>query len=816
MTGFKRIVLILFVFSAIFVSSITAVAQKDSNQLNSLPFSAEFIFPFQHLHVHSSSIVELPDGGLLSCWFEGSGERTANDVVIKGARLDKGASRWSSTFDLADTPGHPDCNPILFLDREDRLHLFWIVVQANRWETSILKTRISDNYLKSGAPEWKWQDIILLKPDDHFAETIKGGFRESNTPDLAWAEYAPQYESMIIEAARDPKMRETGWMTRTHPLQLADGRILLPLYSDGYNLSLMAISDDGGNTWQPGLPIVGRGNVQPSLIQKKNGDLVAFMRDNGDEPGRVMKSVSKDNGFSWSIAEDTPIPNPGASVEAISLKNGNWIMVYNNTEHGRHSLVVSLSDDEGETWKWTRHLERTDPGKGSFSYPSVTQAKDGLIHATYSFHLSENRTIKHVSFSTDWIKENETNVEANVAVKKLTPPLEMGYTLGGYGARMSKPAEGVHDDIWAKALVLNDGQKKYAIVTLDILGLPPNVKPQVIEKLNQEGWTEENIMLLPSHSHTSLEMFALNDKNVFGLAPIGIFQPQLLEFVVLSLVDLIKSADQNLKPVKIGTHSKEIEGLNRNRRGAPFLDKTLTVTRIDHINGKPMTVLVNWTGHPTIMDEDDMLVSGGWPGSLQRELEGWIGQGVVAMFYNGSEGDQSVIAKGAGSHFEKAERYGRTMANNAFDLYSIIDPSENIQFNFGHKIIPLPEREAHPDFMDTGGKEYGLDEEKIDILLNQIFPVQTSIGACRLGDLLIVGAPGEMIAELGLNVKAQLKTSGIKCPAIGGLANQWISYILSENEYHKSGYESSVSFYGKDLGEVIVKGMLDTALPLAE
>ena len=409
-----------------------------------------------------------------------------------------------------------------------------------------------------------------------------------------------------------------------------------------------------------------------------------------------------------------------------------------------------------------------------------------------------------------------TTIEANVAVIKLTPPLEMGYTLGGYGARMSKPAEGIHDDIWAKALVLNDGDKKYAIITLDILGLPPNVKPQVVEKLNQKEWTEENIMLLPSHSHTSLEMFALNDKNIFNLAPIGIFQPQLLEFVVQSLADLIKSADQNLKPVKIGSQSKQIEGLNRNRRGEPFIDKTLTVTRIDHINGKPMTLLVNWTGHPTIMDEHDMFVSGGWPGYLQRELEGWIGQGVVAMFYNGPQGDQSVIAEGAGSHFEKAEKYGRTIAINVLNIYNNINPAENIQFSYNYKIIQLPDKKAHPNFMETGGKEYGLDEEKINILLDQVFPVQTSIGACRLGDLLIVGAPGELSAELGLNVKEKLNTRGVLYPAIGGLANQWISYILSEKEYHKGGYESSVSFYGKDLGNVIVRGMMETATPLTE
>jgi predicted neuraminidase len=406
MTGFNRIISTIFISAVICLSCNTIEAQTVSIDLSRLQQRSEYIFPFQELHVHSSSIVELPNGDLLACWFEGSGERTANDVAVKGARLRKGASEWSKTFILADTPGHPDCNPILFIDKDNLLHLFWIVVQANRWETSILKSRISSNYQKSGPPVWEWQDVILLKPGEEFVETIKNRFREANTRGLAWAEYAPQYERMIVDAATDPKKRETGWMTRTHPLQLQDGRILLPLYSDGYNLSLIAISDDSGKSWQPSLPIVGRGNVQPSLVQKKNGNLVAFMRDNGDEPGRVMKSVSKDNGFDWSIAQKSSIINPGTSVEAISLDNGDWVMVYNDIENGRHSLAVSLSGDEGETWKWTRHLEKMGPEEGSFSYPSVIQANDGIIHITYSFHLNKDKTIRHVAFSSDWLKEN--------------------------------------------------------------------------------------------------------------------------------------------------------------------------------------------------------------------------------------------------------------------------------------------------------------------------------------------------------------------------------------------------------------------------
>ncbi len=388
-------------FLMIIFLSFSLIAQEKN-------LKTSFIFPFQDKHVHSSSIIELPNGDMMSCWFEGSGERNANDVQIIGARLKKGSSKWSAPFLMADTPGQPDCNPVLFVDNSNKLWLYWVVVQANQWETSVLKYRTSTDYSKKGAPEWNWQDVILLKPDDKFAVTIKNQFSLMKSRDLAWAEYAPQYETMVYEAAKDKKKRETGWMTRIHPVILPSGRILLPLYSDGYNLSLIAISDDQGKSWKPSLPIVGYGNIQPSIVQKKDGSLVAFMRDNGDSPGRILKSISTDNGYTWTAAEKSDIINPGTSVDAIKLKNGDWVMVYNDLEDGRYSVAVSLSDDEGDTWKWTKSLERDDNKKGSFSYPSVIQTKDGLIHASYSYKVGENKkTIKVVTFDSNWIKRSK-------------------------------------------------------------------------------------------------------------------------------------------------------------------------------------------------------------------------------------------------------------------------------------------------------------------------------------------------------------------------------------------------------------------------
>lgn len=367
-------------------------------------FTSELIFPLQGQHVHGSSIVELPNGDLLSCWFQGSGERNANDVAIKGARLKKGDDKWSDVFIMADTPGQPDCNPVLFLNKENKLFLAWVVVQANRWETSLLKYRTSNDYKNDGAPNWNWQDIILLKPGKEFEKEIETKFKENEGPEMAWAEYAPLYEMMIIKAAKDPKKRETGWMTRIHPLILESGKILLPLYSDGYNISIVAISDDNGQNWHGSLPIVGKGNIQPSFVKKDDGTIVAFMRDSGDEPGRIMMAESSDEGNSWSFAEDSEIPNPGASIEAIKLQSGNWLLIYNDVDDGRYSLAAALSDDEGSTWKWKKHLEFS---KGeSFHYPSVIQVSDGKIHLTYSYFLKGNRkSIKHVSFDEAWIKK---------------------------------------------------------------------------------------------------------------------------------------------------------------------------------------------------------------------------------------------------------------------------------------------------------------------------------------------------------------------------------------------------------------------------
>ncbi len=370
------------------------------------PFlTSELVFPLERWHNHSSSIVELPGGELMVCWYHGSGERRADDVIVEGARLARGARQWSPRFLLADTPGFPDTNPALFVDSRQRLWLLWPVIMANEWHTALMKYRISSDYKQPGPPRWEFSDNLLFVPRNF----------ESKVKAAASGMAAGAYRNRITERASDKYFSRMGWMTRAHPLELPSGRILVPLYSDGYSFSLIAISDDRGVTWTSSEPLVGAGSIQPTLARRRDGTLVAYMRDNGPPPKRIHTSTSKDEGMTWSPVVDTDLPNPGSGCEAIVLKDGAWALIYNDTEKGRHSLAVSLSDDEGATWKWKRHLEldRNEKAPGSFHYPSIMQARDGSLHASYSYFLGreqggeDRKSIKHAHFNVEWVKAGD-------------------------------------------------------------------------------------------------------------------------------------------------------------------------------------------------------------------------------------------------------------------------------------------------------------------------------------------------------------------------------------------------------------------------
>lgn len=373
----------------------------------------ELIFPLESWHNHGSCIVQCPNGDLLVCWFHGSGERQADDVKILGSRWVQETGQWSKPFVMADTPGFPDTNCCMIIDPQQTLWLLWPTIQANTWESALMKYKKSRDYMNpQGPPRWDSLEVMHVKHEGDFAAVVQRKAREY-LGEQANNAFVQLYLNRMDAMARDKLASRIGWFTRAHPLILDDGRMLVGLYSDGFSFSLVGITDDWGQTWKFSEPIVGGGNIQPSFAQRADGTIVAYMRDNGPAPKRVHVAESRDRGETWGkVYDHAQFFNPGSGLELARTRNGDWVCIYNDLADGRHTLAVSLSDDQGQTWKWTRRLEERQKGQGAFHYPSIIEGADGRLHATYSYFIDQphdgeqpGKSIKYVVFNKEWVKQ---------------------------------------------------------------------------------------------------------------------------------------------------------------------------------------------------------------------------------------------------------------------------------------------------------------------------------------------------------------------------------------------------------------------------
>ncbi len=357
-------------------------------------YESSFIFDLQqesHGHVHASCIVECPNGDLRAVWYENGDplpspyfseqKDKSDDVRIGGSRKPAGGA-WEKPFVMADTFGVSDNNPCMVVDRDARLWLFHPVllgVPQITWTSSLVRYHVASSYDAPGPAKWDNENLLVVHPV---------GFDEILGADN--------------KQLKDPYRMRLGWMPRAHPIIRSDGALLLPLANENFGIAAMAITKDAGATWTIGNAVPNRGLEQPTVVEFEDKSMSAFFR-NGRPQNRILRSDSTDGGMTWCPVYATDLPHPGAGIEAILLKNGHLLMIYNDSETDRDRLAVSVSLDRGKTWACTRHLENT-PG-GRFDYPSIVQGKDGSLHATYSF---STKTIKYAHFNEAWVMEPET------------------------------------------------------------------------------------------------------------------------------------------------------------------------------------------------------------------------------------------------------------------------------------------------------------------------------------------------------------------------------------------------------------------------
>lgn len=301
---------------------------------------------------HSPSIVELPNGDLFAVWYAPVSE--GYRAVIWASRRPAGADKWTVPVIINKTPGYSNKNPVLYLGRDNKLWLFWSD-ETRKFKVVIDRLRAKTS-LDSGR---SWTET-----------------RSLGVPD--------------------------GFLTRTHPITLRDGKIVLPIYSDWNTSSAVTVSSDGGASWGKPRYLLYLLGIQPTVIERSDGSLFALTRS-GMWPRLSWQAVSKDSGMHWSGQKTSNVKNPGCSLEMIRLKSGHVVIVFNDSKKERSNLNMALSRDEGRTWAASKVIDFID---GSTNiYPSVMQSRDGLIHVLYA---RDNRSsIAHFVTDEKWISAPE-------------------------------------------------------------------------------------------------------------------------------------------------------------------------------------------------------------------------------------------------------------------------------------------------------------------------------------------------------------------------------------------------------------------------
>jgi predicted neuraminidase len=138
------------------------------------------------------------------------------------------------------------------------------------------------------------------------------------------------------------------------------------------------------------------GLIQPALVPLDDDRVMMILRDSGERS--VHTAFSNDNGWTWSEAEPSDLPNPDAAIDALRLHDGRILLVYNHSESGRANLQLAISADQGRTWRTGAILEQG--AHQEYSYPNLVEDARGRIHLTYTW---QRERIKHVTFTLAWL-----------------------------------------------------------------------------------------------------------------------------------------------------------------------------------------------------------------------------------------------------------------------------------------------------------------------------------------------------------------------------------------------------------------------------
>lgn len=369
-------------------------------------------------------------------------------------------------------------------------------------------------------------------------------------------------------------------------------------------------------------------------------------------------------------------------------------------------------------------------------------------------------------------------VKAGIATINITP--DKPVRMSGYEARKD-PFKGVHDDIYAGAVVFDNGQTKSCLITTEIIDFSNDFTDETAARISKAtGIPAANILVTTVHDHSAPITRSYGGDLTEN-------EKVYLNSLKDKLVQVAKEANGKIQPVKIGA-GKGACTMNINRRapqanGGIWLgrnpdgvcDHEVGVIRIDDMSSNTIGILVNWPCHATTGGQENYQISGDWPGAARRDLEKMY-DGAIVLISAGASGDINPIY-GPNNNFRDMENIGSILAKEVKKVNDEIKPISINELNTVSYVIKAK------------GKKRS-ESRKPNVSLEPNGEVDVRICAMKVGNIIMDGINGELVNEIGLDVK---KNSPFKDTFVLSHCNGSSGYLVTDEMYKEGGYEPMVS-----------------------
>jgi len=388
----------------------------------------------------------------------------------------------------------------------------------------------------------------------------------------------------------------------------------------------------------------------------------------------------------------------------------------------------------------------------------------------------------------------------------------------GYANRTG-PSTGVHDDLHARAMVLEANGQTWAIGVVELCYLREPQVAAVREIVQKRTNFPGNCLFLSAiHTHSGPD-----DQDVNS------WDSQLVELIA----DAVLQAVGHIRPARIGAGSGFLYGCSINRRWLDRpVDPFVGVIRVDDEDGQPIGVVANFGCHAVVLGYDNLLISADWPGVTSRVVEGMLGLRTVCIVTQGGSGDinpltsqvrarlQSGISIGTmegrtyygemkgtpewhigdrgGGTFEEVNELGEAVAEEINHVMKTIVTKPSVDGLWTVQVTLDGSRQQddpiYPSHLEVPSH---LTERPNPPGPNGERPVEIMMMGVEGPGIVLVGEPGEVFAETAVTMRRQMQTLGYAHSWVISYANGWQVYLPPESAYPEGGYEVS---WAVDLG----------------